>query len=110
MQRPSPGINTDTNNPIVRAIGLQRIVVVLAVILEAIFFSAMSPSFRQYATVWRMQGLPAYLVTLVAQDTHPMRYLRINATLSQFDAFIDFYGIQPGDGMYVAPEDRVAVW
>lgn len=34
----------------------------------------------------------------------------INATLAQFDDFIDFYGIQPGDGMYVAPEDRVAVW
>ena len=66
--------------------------------------------FRQYATVWRMQALPAYLVTLVAQDTHPMRYLRVNATLAQFDEFIDFYGIQEGDGMYVAPEDRVAVW
>ncbi|MBQ6324477.1 MAG: M13 family metallopeptidase, partial [Clostridia bacterium] len=64
--------------------------------------------FRQYATVWRMQALPAYLVTLVAQDTHPMRYLRINAMLAQFDEFVDFYGIQPGDGMYVAPEDRVA--
>ena len=66
--------------------------------------------FRQFATVWRMQGLPAYLVTLVAQDTHPMRYLRINATLAQFDEFIEFYGIQPGDGMYIAPEDRVCVW
>ncbi len=66
--------------------------------------------FRQFATVWRMQGLPAYLVTLVAQDTHPMRYMRVNATLAQFDDFIDFYVIQPGDGMYVAPEDRVAVW
>ena len=66
--------------------------------------------FRQYATVWRMQSLPAYLVTLAAQDTHPLRYLRINATLAQFDEFIDFYGIQPGDGMYIAPEDRVAVW
>ena len=66
--------------------------------------------FRQFATVWRMQGLPAYLVTLVAQDTHPMRYLRTNATLAQFDEFIEFYGIQPGDGMYIAPEDRVCVW
>lgn len=39
------------NNPIVRAIGLQRIVVVLAVILEAVLFSVLSPAFRQYATV-----------------------------------------------------------
>ena len=66
--------------------------------------------FRQYAAVWRTQMLPAYVALLVARDTHPMRYLRINATLAQFDEFIGFYGIQPGDGMYVAPEDRVAVW
>ena len=66
--------------------------------------------FRQYATVWRMQALPAYLITLVAQDTHPMRYLRVNATLAQFDEFVDFYGIREGDGMYIASEDRVAVW
>ena len=39
------------NNPIVKAIGLQRIVVVLAVILEAVLFSVLSPAFRQYATV-----------------------------------------------------------
>ena len=66
--------------------------------------------FRQYASVWRMQGLPAFLVTKVATDVHPMRYMRINATLAQFDEFVNFYGIQPGDGMYIAPEDRVAVW
>ena len=66
--------------------------------------------FRQFATVWRIQGSYPSLVTLVAQDTHPMRYLRINATLAQFDDFVDFYGITEGDGMYLAPEARVAVW
>ena len=66
--------------------------------------------FRQYATLWRMQALPAYLITKTAQDTHPLRYLRINATLAQFDDFVDFYGITEGDGMYLAPEARVAVW
>ena len=66
--------------------------------------------FRQYATLWRMQGSYPYLVTLVAQDTHPMRYLRINNTLAQFDEFVDFYGITEGNGMYIAPEARVAVW
>ncbi|MBR2995905.1 MAG: hypothetical protein IKF45_04275 [Lachnospiraceae bacterium] len=43
-------------------------------------------------------------------DTHPMGYLRINATLQQYDEFLDFYGITEGDGMYLAPEDRVAIW
>lgn len=66
--------------------------------------------FRQYATVWREQALYPFLVTKIAQDVHPMRYMRIDATLAQFDEFVDFYGIQPGDGMYIAPADRVAVW
>lgn len=66
--------------------------------------------FRQYAAVWRTQMLPAYVALLVARDTHPMRYMRINVTLSQYDDFINFYGIQPGDGMFTAPEDRIAVW
>ena len=57
--------NAFTNNPIVRAIGLQRIVVVLAVILEAIFFSAMSPSFRQYATVVSILDY-SYYITFMA--------------------------------------------
>ncbi len=35
---------------------------------------------------------------------------RINATLAQFEDFDDFYGIKEGDGMYLPPEDRVAVW
>jgi predicted metalloendopeptidase len=30
--------------------------------------------------------------------------------LQQFDEFIETYNIKPGDGMYLAPEDRVLVW
>jgi len=43
-------------------------------------------------------------------DVHPMGYLRINCTLQQYDEFLNFYGITEGDGMYLAPEDRVAIW
>ncbi|MCR5258465.1 MAG: hypothetical protein K6E40_09950 [Desulfovibrio sp.] len=39
-----------------------------------------------------------------------MGYLRINCTLQQFDEFLKCYGIVKGDGMYLAPEDRVIVW
>lgn len=44
------------------------------------------------------------------EDEHPMNYLRINANLQQYDEFLDFYGITEGDKMYLAPEDRVAIW
>ena len=44
------------------------------------------------------------------QDVHPMNYLRVNGVLQQYDEFLDFYGITEGDNMYLAPEDRVAIW
>ncbi len=40
----------------------------------------------------------------------PFKNMRINATLQQFDEFLNYYGITEGDGMYLAPEDRVAIW
>ena len=43
-------------------------------------------------------------------DVHPLGYLRINCTLQQYDEFLDFYGITEGDGMYLAPADRVNIW
>jgi len=44
------------------------------------------------------------------QDSHPLNYLRTNVTLQQFDKFYETYSIQPGDNMYLAPDDRVSVW
>ena len=65
--------------------------------------------FRAYAELWlskvTLQG--AYNKI---NDVHPMDYLRINCTLQQFDEFLNFYGITEGDGMYLAPKDRVAIW
>lgn len=43
--------NAFTNNPIVKAVGTQRLVVVLVIIVLFGFFSIMSSSFRQYSTV-----------------------------------------------------------
>ena len=60
--------------------------------------------FRQYATIWRQQLLPSEAISRVAIDSHAMNYMRINATLAQYDDFVRFYDIQPGDGM-VCPFD-----
>lgn len=66
--------------------------------------------FRQFATNWRDQSTLDSLKMKILVDHHPMHYMRINATLAQYDEFLDFYGITEGDGMYIAPEDRVAIW
>ena len=57
--------NAFTNNPVVRAIGLQKIVVVIVVILLALFFSIMSPAFRQYATIVSILDY-SYYITFMA--------------------------------------------
>lgn len=43
-------------------------------------------------------------------DTHPLGYLRVNVLLQQFQQFYDTYDIQEGDGMYLAPGDRITFW
>ena len=65
--------------------------------------------FRAFADLWISKGtLQAVYRSL--NDVHPLGYLRINCTLQQYDEFLDFYGITEGDGMYLAPADRVNIW
>ncbi len=66
--------------------------------------------FRGYAKAWRQVALASRELYQVRMNEHPLNYLRINVTLSQFQEFMDTYNVQLGDGMYVAPEDRVLVW
>ncbi len=39
---------------------------------------------------------------MLAQDSHPLSYLRVNVTVQQFDEFYETYGIKEGDNMYLA--------
>lgn len=52
------------DNPIVRAIGVQKIVVVIVLIAMLIFFSIMSPAFRQYSTILSIMDYTYYLAFL----------------------------------------------
>ena len=65
--------------------------------------------FRSYADLWLTKDTLQRAYRRI-NDVHPMMYLRINATLQQFDEFLDCYDIREGDGMYLAPEDRVNIW
>ena len=65
--------------------------------------------FRAYADLWDAKGTLGTTYAYI-RDSHPLSYLRVNCTLQQYDEFLDFYGIEEGDGMYLAPEDRVNIW
>ena len=47
---------------------------------------------------------------ILGADTHPSAYLDINGSTQQFEEFYETYGAKEGDGMYLAPEARVALW
>ena len=66
--------------------------------------------FRQFAAIWRRLSSYEFEMLCLTQDTHSLHYLRTNVTLQQFEEFYETYDIQPGDGMYLAPEDRIEVW
>lgn len=65
--------------------------------------------FRAFANIW-VEKNTLQSAYIFINDPHPLNYLRVNCTLQQFDEFLNFYGIREGDGMYLAPEDRVAIW
>lgn len=65
--------------------------------------------FRSYADIWREHSTYKW-ANQHASDEHPVAMLRTNVTLMQFDEFQKTYDIQPGDGMYLAAEDRILVW
>ena len=65
--------------------------------------------FRSFAHLWMSKGTLNTVYAYI-NDEHPLPYLRVNCIVQQYDEFLDFYGIKEGDGMYLAPEDRVNIW
>ena len=66
--------------------------------------------FTAYSISWREIESRESVYDILTQDPHPLCYLRVNSVVQQFQEFYDTYGVKEGDGMYLAPEDRVAVW
>ena len=65
--------------------------------------------FRSYAELWRMQSTISTERYDVSNE-HPLRHLRVNTVVQQFDEFLDTCGVREGDLMYLAPEDRMDLW
>ncbi len=66
--------------------------------------------FKSYARLWAANSTPEYAYYVGTYDVHPLDYLRVNVTAAQFSEFYAAFDVQEGDGMYIAPEDRVKIW
>ena len=66
--------------------------------------------FRAYARTWRIQTTKEAEEYKNKEDVHPLAFMRTNATVQQMPEFYEAYGIKEGDGMYLPPEKRIALW
>lgn len=66
--------------------------------------------YSNWATIWAKLSTPDLEKNYLLTDVHAPASVRVNAVLSSIDAFYDSYGIKAGDQMYVAPDERVAIW
>ncbi|MFJ6209434.1 M13-type metalloendopeptidase [Lysinibacillus sp. NPDC092081] len=66
--------------------------------------------FESYAEIWKSTTTKEFAANLSKNDLHSANKIRVNRTIVNFQQFYDTYGIKLGDGMYVAPEDRVSIW
>ena len=66
--------------------------------------------FENYATIWSEKAVDEAIINQIAYDSHSPNLIRTNAILSSLDSFYEAYDVKEGDGMYIAPGDRVSRW
>ena len=73
-------------------------------------FTAAQRFFVGYATVWAGNIRDKEIERLTKMDVHSLGRWRINGILPHIDAFVEAFGVQPSDGMYLSPEKRAKIW
>jgi putative endopeptidase len=66
--------------------------------------------FLAYAQVWRSKYRDGALREQVLSDVHSPDRFRVNGPLPNIDAWYEAFNVQPGDKLYLKPEDRVRIW
>jgi len=66
--------------------------------------------FASYAQIWRSKGRDEITIQRLATDPHSPAEFRANQILKNVDAFYEAFNVQPGDGMWLDPADRVTIW
>lgn len=66
--------------------------------------------FDNFAGCWAANANRSYLQYLSTDDVHSFDNVRVNRVLSAFEPFYQTFGVSPGDGMYVPPEERPLIW
>ncbi len=66
--------------------------------------------FLSWAQVWRNRDREGALRQRVLTDPHSPAEFRINGAVRNIDAWYRAFNVQPGDRLYLPPEQRVHIW
>ena len=66
--------------------------------------------FFGYAQVWRGKIRTEAMKVRLATDPHSPGEFRCNQILKNLPQFHNAFDVKPGDGLYMAPEEQVAIW
>ncbi|MBV8495227.1 MAG: M13 family metallopeptidase [Gammaproteobacteria bacterium] len=66
--------------------------------------------FLAFAQVYRTKYRDGLLREAVLSDVHSPDNFRVNGALPNVDAWYQAFDVQPGDKLYLKPEDRVRIW
>ena len=104
-----PGLNEDGKNCVAEAgadlVGMQ-LAMEQAKKIEGFDYEQFLTT---YSTVWG-QVIVAEALPATVADTHPLNNLRLNVCAQMYDMMYDTLGVAEGDGMYLAPDKRIAIW
>ena len=65
--------------------------------------------FLNWAYVWRTKRRQELATTFLATDPHSPPEFRANIARN-LEEFHEAFGVQPGDGLWLDPDDRVRIW
>ncbi|PZN29695.1 MAG: peptidase M13 [Proteobacteria bacterium] len=66
--------------------------------------------FLSWAQVWRELKREETLRTQVMSRPHSPAPFRVNGVVRNIDAWYEAFDVQPGDALYLPPEQRVRIW
>ena len=66
--------------------------------------------FLSFAQLWRMKSREDMLRQQLKTDPHSPPQYRVNGVLRNFPPFYAAFGVNPGNGMYLPPAERVSIW
>ena len=65
--------------------------------------------FLSYGHIWRTKRRKEQMLQLLTTDPHSPAEFRANI-VRNLDEFVTAFDVQPGDGLWLDPEDRVRIW